>query len=98
MNSVKRNTSTTIIHPNSNVKSKKQQTTRRIQQPIISEEEKKIEQGLNSIRNKIIIAPTANADRLIKIPKNKPKEKNPTSFTKKASKNHISEKIIPTSV
>ena len=32
------------------------------------------------------MAPTANADRFIKTPKNNPKEKKPSSFTKNANK------------
>ena len=34
-----------------------------------------------SAKNQTSMAPTAKADRLIKTPKNKPKEKKPVSFT-----------------
>ena len=38
-----------------------------------------------SAKNQINMAPTAKADRLISMPRKRPKEKNPISFTKKAT-------------
>ena len=48
--------------------------------------------------NQMTIAPTAKADRLINMPKNKPMEKNPKSLTKKATKNSRSENTIENSL
>ena len=42
--------------------------------------------------------PNANADRFTNMPKNKHKLKKPTSFTKQASKNSTSLKMIEASV
>ena len=51
-----------------------------------------------SIKSQTIIAATAKADLLIKIPKNKPKEKKPTNFIKKAAKYSKSENMIENSL